>query len=336
MDNSVHTALSITLSTALNIPVEQLDIKNEQDFVNGLARHLFIVTPTSFIKGAKDPHQILLLKHEAAATDIVDRIGIPTRSVKRIIPGVDGEILLVEFVALDMERGLILEHNEDVVGLDQRFGKIYAEVVLGLIGREIPQAISVASMAKPNWKNVFPTFIEEFERRATNVRNFLVEGRARGIELTEKELDSYLQYFSVVLMPRIQSDESLNKKYFVHNDLGPNQIYFRDQENPDQGVLLLDFEYSTAVTNQLLGKITDLGNFYSRLWSNPTLQRDFVWNCLRAPRAGRTEQERLLAGAMIFSTVALSNYGLDPHHPEYATVIALLNALPTNMKLVSI
>lgn len=323
------------LASSLNIPAEELDVRNEDDFLSGSARYLYIVTPSSFIKGAYDPAQVKLLKHEIASTKIAIKIGIPSRAVKKEIFEPNYGVTLVEYEALDVKNGLMLERNEDISGLDISFGLTYAQVIVDLLGREIDQDIDTSAMRPTTWQNNWENFIQEFYRpSADKVLNYISSSQPRDITLSLEKLEKYLSFFESVIVPMLRLAETPGKQFFVHKDLGPSQIYFQSRSNVSKGYLLLDFEYSTAVNNRSLGELIDLGNFYGRLWSYPRLQQAFLRGYLDLAGEEYEYRATLLKGAIIGFTIDLSSKALDISSGQYETAVALLNSLDANIELI--
>lgn len=106
-------------------------------------------------------------------------------------------------------------------------------------------------------------------------------------------------------------------------------MYFSDT---GEDVLLLDFEHASASHNLFLAQVTDLGNYYGRMWPNPEMQREFL-NGFLAQSTPETldENYKLIRTTAVFGALFLAKYGMAPDHGEHQMSVSLLGNLEQNL-----
>ncbi|HYT46273.1 MAG TPA: hypothetical protein VEP90_28345, partial [Methylomirabilota bacterium] len=144
-----------------------------------------------------------------------------------------------------------------------------------------------------------------------------------------ERLQTIVSQTRFILEYLLNSEKNDRIEYFIHNDTTPNNVYF---SNTRKEVLLLDFEHAAATSNLVLAQLTDLGNYYGRMWPNPAMQQEFLTTYLAQSTPETLDNNYwLLRATTVFGAMYLTKYGLKKGHPENPMSVSLLRNLERNL-----
>lgn len=322
----------------LGITPQDIHLVNAESFMERRRRFLYGFTEQAgqalgFFKMSQTPEHNRQLERESIGIAIAHRIGIPTVGIIHPFQNTSEGYGILHVKQLDTENGTILTSSEYVARLEElRARELGARAAIALAdagGREIPSDIDSSILNREDWRNQSPeTFWRVWEEQNNIVFSPKYTALVNSLFRAEK-LQTIVNETRTAIEPLINSGTNLKFEYFVHNDVTPNNMFFSDIR---EDVLLLDFEHAAAAHNLVLARLTDLGNYYGRMWPNPVMQQEFLTTYLAqsTPRA-LDYNYHLLRATAVFGTMYLTKYGLKKGHPENPMSISLLRNLERNL-----
>jgi thiamine kinase-like enzyme len=234
--------------------------------------------------------------------------------------------------ALNAENGEIPTNPELIATADPKFGQWAGDAIAHAAGKEIPKNIDASILKRNDSRNEsFSSFSNVWDNASHKV---LMREPNEGELLSAADAQRLLQIITDVrnsIEPFIIAAQNDQVLYFVHNDTAPNNTFFNTKM---ETALLLDFEHAGATHNKVLAQLTDFGNFYARCWANPEMQKEFLKSLISADLTGNREDNKNIARAVVvFGTINLAQYGMDPQHPEHAMSKMLLKHFEENLAL---
>ncbi len=283
-----------------------------------------------FFKMSRPENNVQLMR-ESAGLAIAARIGIPTVRILhpfQTTPEGNG-ILHVE--RLDGETGTILTSPELIAAADPRYGVRAALAFLRAGGRIIPIDIDSSPLKRGDWRNesseTFWKVWGEQNGVVFSPENAELVDRLTGTEKLRKIVDQT----RTEIEPEIAAGTNPDAEYFVHNDAAPNNTFFSDI---DDEVLFLDFEHAAASHNPTLAQLTDLGNYYGRLWPNPEMQQQFLISYIEQSTANSVDYNyKLLKAVVVFGAMYLAKYAMRSDNGEHPMAVSLLKNLEGNLSI---
>lgn len=322
---------------SLQLTPPDINLVNEARFTSPdqPARFLYGFTESSvqgagFFKMSRPENNAQLIRESVGLT-IAKRIGIPTVRILhpfQITPEGNG-ILHVE--RLDAETGTILTSPELIAAADPRYGARAALAFLRAGGRIIPIDIDSSPLKRDDWRNESPeTFWRVWGEQNDVVfssENAELVDRLIGTEKLRKIVDQTRNEIE----PEIAAGTNPDTEYFVHNDAAPNNTFFSDVKDE---VLFLDFEHAAASHNLTLTQLTDLGNYYGRLWPNPEMQQQFLISYIEQSTADSIDYNyKLLKATVVFGAMYLAKYAMKSDSDEHPMAVSLLENLEGNLSI---
>lgn len=238
---------------------------------------------------------------------------------------------ILELEQIDPDSGTFIP-AELVETADPVYGKRAAIALMAVSGKEIPPDVSTDGVSGDDWRNKsLESFLDVwhesdkiFDRQYTDVVSKVVP-LEKLKQITAAALSELTEEIPKHLTP--------DRKYFVHNDVAPNNLFFQDASVENEAkTLFLDFEWAGYTNNRYLAQLTDCGNFYGRLWANKDMQQTFIQGVINAPTQDSLEYRYQLAKAsIVFGTIYLAKYGIDPNHKEHQMSVKLLKSLEENL-----
>ncbi len=329
-------ALRSEAANALGLKPQSIELVNAVEFTEPEkpARFLYGFTEADkeplkagFFK-LSQPENNSQLERESAALTIANRVGIPTVGVLhpyQVTPEGNG---LLHVDRLDGENGTVLTSPELIASADPRLGIRAALMLLQAGGREIPADMDSSLLKRGDWRNESP---ETFWKVWAEQNNIVFSPKNKPLVdklIGTEKLQAIVDQTRVAIEPEINARTNLNTEYFVHNDASPGNMYFSDKGDSD---LLLDFEHAAASHNLTLSQLTDLGNFYGRLWPNPAMQQQLLTSYFENSPDSPEYNYKLLKTVVVFGSMFLSKYAMDPNHHEHQMAISLLSSLEGNL-----
>jgi hypothetical protein len=331
---------SLKSVAARNLRVTPQDIRlvNAESFVERRTRFLYGFTEPAgkipgFFKMSQTPEHNRQLERESIGIAIAHRIGISTVDIIHPFQNTPEGYGILHVERLDTENGTILTSPEFIARLEEsrarELGARAAMVLAAAGGREIPSDIDSSILNREDWRNQSPeTFWRVWEEQNnivfspeyTELVNRLI--RAERLRTIVNETRTAIEHL-------INSGTNLNIEYFVHNDATPNNIFFSDIR---EDALLLDFEHAAASYHLVLAQLTDVGNYYGRMWPNPAMQQEFLTTYLAQSTPKTLDHTyQLLRASTMFGAMYLTKYGVKKGHPENPMSVSLLSNLEGNL-----
>lgn len=334
--------LGHSIAELLGIDFGSVELKNPEDFLNG-SRYLhgFSNLPDGmggFIKATSIPENKERLRREVS--DVLGESGIGVREVK-VLGGYQettGGIGVIHLERMDIENGTILATSELIAAEEPIYGVLAAETIFHLSGREIPKHPDSLLLKRDDYRNASAVSFWSCWKNQTDIVMDPKFDEIRGPLADREVLNKIVTEAEQTLRPFINDSSTEGKEYFVHNDMSPGNMFFPKDclMRPIPGIFL-DFEYAGAVKNRLLALMTDLGNYYGRLWPNPSMQQEYLPALLKIPldddRLGLDLETRynLVKSIAVFGAMALSKFAMDPNHREHSMTKSLLRNLIPNL-----
>ncbi len=331
-------ASSLNALIARNLQMEPRDVKlqNPEAFLKGHHRFLYGFTepPTEtsgFLKLARTPENSQQLRREDLGLGIARVLGIPTVGTLHPFQNTPEGYGLLHVEKLDPEKGIVLTSPQLIAGADPVYGARAARELAKAGGRVIPPDIDSSLLKRGDERNQSAeTFWGVWETQNKIVfagENVTLVDTLIGSE----KLHTIVSQARTALASLVDSGTNPNVEYFVHNDTSPNNMFFNGKS--DQ-VTLLDFEHAGATHNLTLAQLTDLGNFYGRMWPNPEMQQQFLTAYLAISSPDLVEHNyQLLRGVAVFGAMFLSQFAMQPTHPEHLMALSLIANLATNLSV---
>lgn len=220
------------------------------------------------------------------------------------------------FEKLDMEKGDLLANNELIASAPREYGTLAGQTLHVISGKEIPPDFDCTVFKNNDIRNrSLESFMAGWNESVKKVIDFdpnkqdvFKQGEINMVRKLIEELQA-----EIVLAQSKRNDNG--KKYFVHNDASPNNIFFGTNGGETTP---LDFEYAGVTENYLLARITDFGNFYSKLWPNPDLQKTFLSSIIEQSDTKNIDEiyhtTRVVVG---YGSLFHTQYVIDPEHEEH-------------------
>jgi hypothetical protein len=327
-------ALKSTVARALQVTQQDVHLRNSDKFTERKSRFLYGSTepsnqPAGFFKMSQMPETNRQLERESIGLAIAHRIGIPTVAIIHSYQHTPEGYGIIHVERLDAENGTILTSAELIAGADPIYGARAARAIASASGRKIPSDIDSSLLHRGDWRNQSP---ETFWRVWAKQNNIIFS--PENTELVDsligtERLRTIVEDTRTAIEPLINSGTNPDVEYFVHNDTAPNNIFFSDT---GENVLLLDFEHAAVTHNLVLAQLTDLGNYYGRMWANPNMQQEFLTTYLAQSTPETLEYNyQLLRATAVFGAMYLAKYGMRSGHPEHAMSVSLLRNLENNL-----
>lgn len=307
----------------------RVEFQNSDKYSSGENRFLVGFTDVrdekGFVKLCEKTELKQQLRRETDAMVFANKIGIPTIRVSSPYQETSQGIGIIHLEALDSQKGNNLGSAELIAGADPLLGKKAGEMLAGVVGRDISSEKDAA-------------FLKRTDERNASLDSFWGKWKQAEAIVTSTEFGEVDPWLVETIKRAAQDLEPFlaetvtDGEYFVHNDVSPSNMYF---DNVDDRVVLLDFEHAGATNNPRLAAITDLGNFYARCWPNPEMQKEYAKSLLENLK-GRTSEETLtlVKGLMIFNTIYLAKFAMNPEHREHKMAEMLLKNLRENIQTV--
>jgi len=329
--------LKSIIARSLELTQQDVDLKNPSQFLDGDSRFLYGFTESTgkvagFLKMARTQETNKQLKRESVGMAIARRIGIPTIGILDPYQDILEGYGLIHVEQLDLDHGLILISPELIAGADPVYGARAARAIANAGGRVIPPDIDSIILKRGDWRNESPeTFWKVWDEQNNSVFDLVnanVVTDLLGRDGKER-LQKIIEETRTAIEPLIDESGNPNVEYFVHNDTAPNNIFFSDD---GETVILLDFEHAGATHNLMLAQLTDLGNFYGRMWPNPEMQQQFLSAYLTKSTPEALEYNyQLLRATAVFGAMFLAKYGMKLEHSEHIMSESLLSNLEGNL-----
>ncbi|GEM_PF-4325313 len=300
----------------------------------------------AFVKTGRTPEANTHLRREAASAQIAKDLNIP---IKQAVPlkgstefdnysekdevGVLGQELLSGDEWTFLVTPEMIEHADNDLARD--YGSALAEIAMTKLGNEIPTQTSIEPLRhdqNADWRYRSPELCnkvwqESSERVIANLDvvypSNLEEEQAKIAALAAEGIAR--MDFLVANSPAEEG-----KHYFVHGDFDANNICLKPDGTEYR---VLDFEHAGASQYQPLARLTDVSNCFGRCRPNPVMQESFIRESMRVHKEKSHEDAyHLLRSAIIFGTLYLAKFGMDPNHGEHPRVAQQLKQLDHNLK----
>lgn len=317
--------------------LQAVELHNSDHFLDGNSRFLYGTTdpelstekPRGFFK-MTEKYKIQLAR-ESQALAIAKELGITTVGIITPYTETTQGKGIIELRKFNAEDGRILASAEEIAAADPEYGARAARAIRTLSGKVIPQDVNSTLFKRGDWRNESAeTFWKVWDEQ--NKKVFDPE-HAQFVEevIGEEKLQAIVDQTRTIAEPIIQAGKDPTTEYFVHNDTAPNNMFFPNEDST-QSAVLLDFEHAAASHNRILAQLTDMGNFYGRMWPNPDMQKRFLTTFLReTPQAEREATYKLLKTTAVFGSLYLAKYGMAKDHEEHVMSVSLLKNLEGNL-----
>lgn len=332
-ENSFNTQSKIGRALGGLAPRE-VHLHNADVFDAGKTRFLYGTTEPSdpslkpgFFKLAKGS-ETAQLRRESVGASIARAVGIPTVDVLHPYQETEDGLGIIHLELLSAKDGIFLSNPNLLASADPKLGAMAAIALSKASGRLIPPDIDSSLLKRGDWRN---QSLEKF-MKVWKEQNDVVFGESH-TELVNSlvgndALHAVVNQTETELEPLVSAAQNPNGEYFVHNDAAPNNAFFKNSGE----VLFLDFEHAAASHNLFLAQLTDLGNYYGRMWPNPEMQREFLISYLAESSPENLDDNyNLLKTTAVFGSMYLAKYGMQADHPEHTMSLSLLHNLIPNL-----
>lgn len=323
--------LKYELADQLQVDANELELKNPEQYLEG-SRFLYFFTDRSFGKLSQSISKEQLRK-ESNATVIANNLGLETVSVHVPYTEIDENRAFFTLEKLDLSQGMLLPSVELIASIEgdelAAIAKSSAKTILSVSEKPIPNNLSNETLTRNDNRNTSPDGVKDMLGRATSrvldskLANFVSDTvgptTVNGVEMSGYDQcaqlkDELINNIDILTNQWPETEE----EYFVHNDASPNNMfYWQDKADPNNTrAMLLDFEHGGATHWPVLAMLTDVENFYGRLWPNPDLQTAFAKESLKllADHCNTPEEvedrKTIIRTAMIFGSFYLSSFPL--------------------------
>ncbi|OGM25663.1 hypothetical protein A3D00_02300 [Candidatus Woesebacteria bacterium RIFCSPHIGHO2_02_FULL_38_9] len=329
------------VAASLNLRAQEIHLINAQQVLTGIglrSRCLYGFTlpiaeslsnedqrPPGFFKMSLTPELTELLKSESDITVLANNLGIPCVQILRPFQLTSGEFGILHLEQLNGEGGEFLATDEIIAQTDRSFGARAARAFIAISGKTIPKDVDSSCLRRDSARNEsFETFMQVWEEKYNII-----------FSETDKGLDHALvgKFQNIVVEIRREIEPLIKKavnpdvEYLVQNDTAPNNLFFRR----DGKVLFLDLEHASATHNPFLAQLTDLANYYGRMWPNPEMQQEFLTTYLEFSTDSLESKYQLLKATAVFGSLYLASYGIKEGHKEHVMAESLLRNLENNL-----
>jgi len=271
---------------------------------------------------------------ESSGTTLAGELGIPSVKVLTNYKETANGKGILELEQLNAENGTFIS-AELVESADSKYGRMAALSLMAASGKEIPPHITAQGVNDGDWRNKSLETFQAVWGDSDTIFDPKHSGTLSQV-VNPQSLKQVADTTLSALQEEIPLHDTPDKRFFVHNDAAPNNMFFEEPTAGSEGrTLLLDLEHSGYTTNKFLAQITDLGNFYGRSWANKDMQQTFIKGILEAPPEDTQDtpehRYKLAKAAIVFGTLYLAKYGMDPTHPEHPMTRKLLGNLGNNL-----
>lgn len=325
--------LKNTVAKSLEVTPQDVHLWNAEEFLAKKPRFLYGFTepadkPPGFIKASQDAENNTQLKRESLGLEIARKVGIPTVETLHPFQTTSEGLGIIHTERLDAEHGVVLTSPELIAAADPQLGTAAARALAASSGRKIPRNIDSELLKRGDWRNhSLETFSKVWDEQGEIVFNPVNAQLVDGLIGVEK-LHAIADETKTSMGSLIKAADNPSDEYFIHNDTAPNNVFFKDAGE----VVFLDFEHAAASHNLFLAQLTDLGNYFGRMWPNPEMQVQFLTSFLAASSHDAIEYNyQLLRATAVFGSMYLAKYGMAPDHVEHAMAKSLLGNLENNL-----
>lgn len=278
-----------------------------------------------------EPENNAQLIRENVGLNVAISVGIPTVRILHPFQTTTEGYGILHVQRLDAENGTVLTSPELIAAADPHYGARAALAFLRAGGRKIPTDIDSSQLKRGDWRNESPeTFWRVWGEQndvVFNPENAELVDRLVGTE----KLRSIVDQTRAEIEPEIAARTNPDAEYFVHNDAAPNNTFFSDTKDE---VLFLDFEHAAASHNLTLAQLTDLANYYGRLWPNPEMQQQFLATYIEQSTDNTIDYNyKLLKATAVFGAMFLAKYAMNPDNGEHPMAVSLLKNLEGNLSV---
>ena len=335
-------SLKNNIADVLNLTPTSIDLKNADDYLDGKSRYLYGFTEPEltdssterltpgFFKVAKDPQEIKKLQRESTATTVARAIGIAEVEVLNPYQDIPDGQGIVHLESLNSEDGIFFTKTlSPISAADPIYGARFAKAYIGMGELVVPTNIDSALLRRDEPKNIS---LETFLRRYAEFEAIIFDKENKNLLdklIGEEDLSTIIDEAKLTVEPYIVAAQDPDREFFVHGDMDLYNAFF--YTNGD--IKLIDFEYSGATHNSFLAKLSDVGNFYGRLWSNTEMQQGFLTTYLESSSNSLDHTYQLLKACVVFGSIGLAKYAMSPDHPEHDMTVALLGSIKGNLEL---
>jgi hypothetical protein len=284
--------IHLSVAEKLQISPEEIKFTNLEGFIKG-DRYAYFFTKQCFGKIAKEPNHKLQLAREVSNTLLAQDLGFDTTGVSLPYSEIDSEHGMVVFDKLSSEDGSAFVSYEDISGLSdeeaQKYGSRSAQTLMSHGFAKLPSdedATRFLHRGAEGWSQMVDS-PESLKNGIDQRRSFIdypgivenlqqVVGDSVDVAELAREFSRLPQLIDLLIEHFPKQDD----EYFVHNDAGIQNIFFRansqDGQEPD---LMIDFEAASATHYPILGLIRDIQQYFGKVWANPDLQKQFIKGC---------------------------------------------------------
>lgn len=340
-------SLQLEIADALDRSISDLGFLNLDGYLKGTDRFLRGFTsrtdekPAGFFKMSADatlqPDPEIVSKskeqisNEWSRTKFALANGVPCVRILTDCRETTSGKTILELEQLNSESGTFIP-AELVETADPVYGKRAAIALMAISGKEIPPGVSIDGIAGDDWRNKsIESFLKVWHESDIifNNENTGVVSRVIPLERLKQISDRALSELTEEIPEHLTAD----RKYFVHNDASPNNLFFQDAPAGNEAkILFLDFEWTGYTNNRYLAQITDCGNFYGRLWANKDMQQAFIQGMVDAPTQDSLEYRyKLTRASIVFGAMYMAKFGIDSAHRENQMTLKLLGSLEENL-----
>ena len=331
--SSIKTEVAYTLGLQEQ---EITDVLKATEFFEGRSRFAYFFTSEGFGKIANSEHNDQL-RRENQGLDIARELGIPVPNVlKPYLESAEGHgiLYLKQFKAED---GTILNDEESIAATDPAIATRIAKSIAQATVRQIPshsksgEPLDTSLLKRGDVRNASAEGYWNLWKQ--NVSIILdPEYKEEVDQLTgTEELSNITLQTQALIEKYINNEDYPDNEYFIHNDMSPSNTFIPD--SLEEPVIFLDFEHAGATHNQTLGILTDLGNFYGRLWPNPEMQKQFLVAFLQESPTEKLDYNYALTRTIaVQGTLFLAKYAMKPDHPEHEMSVRLLSSIKGNLE----
>lgn len=294
-----------------------------------------------FVKVNCNPERQLNIQREAIGSQVAERLGVDVkRGVLLKGPGVwsyyaeQYGMSFVAFEYLDGREWKFLSTNEEIAGLTGHRLKRVARAATCFI-RQFSGHVATCSNwpdvfrkeEKADWRNRSPEHLDKVWAECEVVYDRLENVFPHDTKTHAYGLRCLMEECQLTIRTYCAMEEQFGRYYLLHGDFGPRCLALSRVKDTQK---VFDFEEMGLTRYQFLAQLADVSNFWGRCWPNHELQRQIVealWGC------GWTLQtRRLLECSIVFGTLYLAKYAMEPSHPEHGMARTLLLNLPESLR----